>query len=115
MAVPLGAFLVVASFGLFGWAVLTMRTGKASVPTGEPTDAIVMRGPYRVSRNPIYLSMVMLQVGVGIWANSAWFLALAVCSAVLLWWGVISREERYLQQKFGETYIDYMKRVRRWI
>ena len=115
MAVLLGPMIVMASFAWFGWAVRTMRSGGASIPTSEPTDAIVTRGPYGMSRNPIYLSMVMLQVGVGIWANSGWFLALAACSAGLLWWGVISREERYLHQKFGDAYLQYTKRVRRWI
>ena len=70
MAVLLGPMIVMASFTWFGWAVRTMHSGGASIPTSEPTDAIVTRGPYGMSRNPIYLSMVMLQVGVGIWANS---------------------------------------------
>ena len=112
---PVGLTVVIASFTWFGWAVRTMRSGGASIPTSEPTDAIVTRGPYGMSWNPIYLSMVMLQVGVGIWANSVWFLALAACSAGLLWSGVISREERYLHQKFGDAYLEYTKRVRRWI
>ena len=68
--VPLGPVVVAASFGGFIWAVATMRRAGASIPTSEPTEAIVMRGPYGWSRNPIYLSMVALQVGVGIWANS---------------------------------------------
>ena len=114
-SVPLGSVPVATSFACFIWAVVTMRRAGASIPTGEPTEAIAIRGPYRWSRNPIYLSMVALQVGVGIWSNSGWFLAFAVLSAGLLRWGVISREERYLERKLGSTYLDYKARVRRWV
>ena len=110
-----GPVVVAASFGWFIWAVVTMRRGGGSIPTSEPTEAIVVRGPYGWSRNPIYLHGVALQVGVGIWASSLWFLGLAAVSAGLLWWGVISREERYLERKFGNAYLEYKGRVRRWI
>ena len=96
----IGPIVTVASFGWFFWAVYTMRTGDASIPTSEPTNTIVVRGPFRFSRNPIYLSMLLLQVATSIWANSLWFLGLAVVFAVLLWWGVILREEQYLEHKF---------------
>ena len=112
---PLGPAVVAASFGWVIWAVVTMRRGGGSIPTSEPTAAIVVRGPYGWSRNPIYLSMVVLQVGVGIWANCGWFLGLAASSAGLLWWGVISREERYLERKFGAAYLAYKARIRRWV
>lgn len=58
--------------------------------------------------------MVLLQIGIGIWSNSLWFIGLAVLSAVLLTWGVISREERYLARKFPQQYLAYKQRVRRW-
>ena len=115
VALPVGPVVVAASFGWVIWAVVTMRRAGGSIPTSEPTEAIVVRGPYAWSRNPIYLSMVALQVGVGIWANSAWFFGLATLSAWLLWWGVISREEHYLEGKFGQAYLDYKAQVRRWI
>ena len=111
----IGPIVVAASFGVLFWAVYTMRIGDASIPTNKPTNAIVVGGPFRRSRNPIYLSMLLLQVATGIWANSLWFLGLAVASAVLLWWGVISRKERYLEQKFGAEYLLYKGRVRRWL
>ena len=114
-AIPAGPVVVTISFGWFIWAVVTMRRDGASIPTSEPTEAIITRGPYAWSRNPIYLSMVVLQVGVGIWANSGWFLGLAAGSAGLLWWGVISREETYLEAKFGDAYLAYKAQVRRWI
>ncbi len=115
LSMSIGPIVTAAALGGFFWAVYTMRTGDASIPTNEPTNVIVIRGPYRFSRNPIYLSMLFLQVGTSIWANSLWFLGLAVVSAVLLWWGVISREERYLERKFGAEYLSYKGRVRRWL
>ena len=115
LSVFIGPAVTAGSFGLFLWAVYTMRAGDASIPTSQPTNAIVSRGPYRFSRNPIYVGMVLLQAGVGIWANSLWFLGLAAISAMLLSWGVISREEQYLERKFGEEYLAYKARVRRWI
>jgi protein-S-isoprenylcysteine O-methyltransferase Ste14 len=115
IALSLGPFVVVLAFALFLWAALTMRRSGASIPTGEPTTVIVRNGPYRYSRNPIYVAMLMLLVGVGIWSNSLWFLGLAVFAGVLLTWGVISREEAYLGRKFGSEYESYKSRVRRWL
>ncbi|MCH7817451.1 MAG: isoprenylcysteine carboxylmethyltransferase family protein [Proteobacteria bacterium] len=97
------------------WAVRTKRKGHASLPTNEPTGAIITQGPYRFSRNPIYLATLLLQVGIGIWVNILWFLGLGIVSALLLWRGVVSREERYLERKFGEEYLSYKGRVRRWL
>ncbi len=114
VALTVGRTLTTAAFGVFLWAALTMHRGGASIPTGQPTDFIVAGGPYRFSRNPIYLGMVLLQVGIGVWANSLWFIGLAALSVVLLTWGVISREERYLARKFGEPYLAYKESVRRW-
>lgn len=114
-ALPIGLPIVVLALALFVWAVITMTRGGASVPTNLPTDAIVARGPFRISRNPIYLSMVTLMVGIGGWANSLWFLLLAGIAAVFLTVGVIVREERYLENKFGDAYLAYKRRVRRWI
>ena len=61
------------------------------------------------------MAMLGLQVGVGIWTDSVWFVILAAISAPLLWRGVISREEQYLERKFGAAYLEYKTRVRRWL
>lgn len=115
LAVPLGVPVVVLAFGLFGWAAVTMRSGGASIPTHLPTDAIVDKGPFRFSRNPIYLSMMLLLVGIGFWANSIWFLTWALLAVILLTFFVIRPEEAYLERKFGRAYLSYKGRVRRWI
>ena len=115
LAMPIGAPIVALALVMFGWAILTMRQGGASVPTNTATDAIVEAGPFRITRNPIYLSMTLLLVGIGIWANSAWFIAFAVIAILLLTRFVILPEEHYLEGKFGETYLKYKNRVRRWL
>ena len=113
--VMMGPAIVVLSFGIFFWALGTMLHGHASIPTNTPTDAIVAGGPFRFSRNPIYLAMILLHIGVGVWANSLWFLVLAAITVALLTWGVIVREERYLERKFRDEYLSYKSGVRRWI
>ena len=111
----IGPAIVALSFGVFFWAAGTMLHGHASIPTNTSTDAIVVGGPFRFSRNPIYLSMILLHIGVGAWTKSLWFFVVAAISVALLTWGVISREERYLDRKFGDAYRSYKSRVRRWI
>jgi len=111
----IGPVVVAMALAIFIWAVSTMLRGRASIPTNTPTDAIVSSGPFRFSRNPIYLSMILLQIGVGVWTKSVWFFALAALSSALLTVGVIVREERYLERKFGDEYLSYKSRVRRWI
>ena len=113
-SVMIGPTIVALAFGIFLWAAGTMLRGHASIPTNKPTDTIVA-GPFWFSRNPIYLSMILLHIGVGVWTKSLWFFALAAISVALLTWGVISREERYLERKFGAEYLAYKTRVRRWI
>ena len=115
IAWTVGPGIVVAAFALFIWAALTMRRGGESIPTGSPTEVILSNGPYGFSRNPIYVSMIALLAGVGIWSNSLWFLGFAVIAVFLLAWGVISREEAYLERKFGEGYAVYKSQVRRWL
>lgn len=110
-----GPFIVGVSLILAAWAVRTMHAGGASIPTGDPTDVIVRDGPYRFSRNPIYLAMVLSLAGIGVWANSLWFVGLAIVTAVLLSWGAITCEEAYLQRKFGDRYLAYKNSVRRWL
>ena len=113
--VMIGPAIVALAFGIFFWAVVTMLRGHASIPTNKPTDAIVAGGPFRFSRNPIYFSMILLHIGIGAWTKSLWFFVLAAPSVALLTWGVILREEQYLERKFGDEYLSYKSRVRRWI
>jgi len=109
-----GLFVVASSIAIFLWAVLTLVRAGSSIANIGSADSIITDGPFRRSRNPICLSMIYLQIGIGFWVNSLWFVGLAIISAGLLTWGVIQREERYLEKKFGDEYIKYKSRVRRW-
>ena len=110
----IGPVVTVLALGLFVWAVGTMRRENASIPTGEPSDVLVTTGPFGFSRNPIYLSMLLLQLGICLWTNSIWFLALANVFILSMGWGVISHEEAYMERKFGAEYLSYKDRVERW-
>jgi protein-S-isoprenylcysteine O-methyltransferase Ste14 len=90
------------------------RAGTSMLPN-RPSSHLITRGPYRFSRNPIYLSLAMVHFGIGIWLNSGW-LAISVLPCIpILDRFLIQREERYLEQRFGQEYRDYAARVRRWI
>jgi protein-S-isoprenylcysteine O-methyltransferase Ste14 len=112
--VVVGASLVVGAIALFISAVGKFRAAGTAVPANQPTTAIVRSGPYRFSRNPIYLAFSLLQLGIAIWVNSLWLLATLV-AAVALIHVVIGREERYLERKFGAEYLEYKAAVRRWL
>jgi protein-S-isoprenylcysteine O-methyltransferase Ste14 len=81
----------------------------------RPTTAIVGAGPYRFTRNPMYLGMATVYLGIAVALDNAWILGLAAPLLVVIEYGVIRREERYLAGKFGEAYLAYRRRVRRWI
>ena len=90
-----------------------MQAGTNILPT-LPTTAIVAAGPYRYTRNPMYLSLCLLLVGIGLLINGVLPVLFVVPLALVLHFGVILREERYLTAKFGENYLAYQRRVRRW-
>ncbi len=85
------------------------------MPTGQPTAALVSRGPYRFSRNPIYLSMSLLHAGIAIAADNIWMLGLLPPVMLIINYGVIVREEAYLERAFGDEYRAYKTRARRWL
>ena len=115
LAAPLGAALVVAAIALFAYSVAVFRAAGTPVPARKPTTAIVRTGPYRFSRNPIYLAFSLFQLGIAIWVNSLWLLATLVAAVALMHYVVIRREEQYLERRFGAQYVDYKASVRRWL
>jgi protein-S-isoprenylcysteine O-methyltransferase Ste14 len=112
----IGGVIVVASFLVLGtWSVvLFRRSGQNPIPW-EPTPSIVERGPYRFTRNPMYLMIVIVCVGFAIILSNAWILLLAPLCAFLLHRLAILPEEAYLERKFGDAYLAYRGRVRRWL
>jgi protein-S-isoprenylcysteine O-methyltransferase Ste14 len=115
VSMPLGATAVLVAVALFLYAVRTFRTAGTPVPGNRPTTTIVRAGPYRWSRNPIYLSFSLLQLGIAFWANSLWLLVTLVPAVALMSFVVIPREEHYLATRFPSDYLPYKASVRRWL
>ena len=111
----LGAVVFVLALALAIWAIDTMTRAGTNVPTNRPTTAIVESGPYRFTRNPIYLGMFLGLAGLAVAFNNLWLLILLVPFALVIRYGVVAREEAYLERKFGDDYGDYRARVRRWV
>jgi protein-S-isoprenylcysteine O-methyltransferase Ste14 len=117
-AVPagwLGGAVFVVALALFAWAIATITRAGSNVPTNRPTTSIVDTGPYRFTRNPIYLGMMLGLVGLAIAFDSLWPLVTLVPFALVIRYGVVAREEAYLERTFGEVYRRYRARVRRWL
>ena len=111
----LGALVFGLALALFAWAVVTMTRAGSNVPTNRPTTTIVEDGPYRFTRNPIYLGMFLGLIGLTIAFDTLWLLLMLVPFALMIRYGVVAREEAYLDRKFGDVYRGYRSRVRRWL
>ena len=81
----------------------------------RPTTAIATDGPYRLTRNPAYLGMALVYVGIALCSQALWVLVPLPIVLAIIDRGVIAREEHYLERKFGQEYLDYKRRVRRWV
>ena len=115
IARPLGLTLFVAAGLLAHSAQLAMaRVGTNILPT-QPTLAIATDGPYRFTRNPLYIAALGAYLGVTLWVDGLAPLLLVLPVAWILHWGIVLREERYLHAKFGATYEAYRSEVRRWL
>ena len=111
----LGGVLVLAGVALLvSFNTVFTRKGTAVEPW-KPTTAIVTTGPYRFTRNPAYLGMALLYIGLALLAEAPWALLVLPIVIVVVDRMVIAREERYLERKFGSEYLDYKRTVRRWI
>jgi protein-S-isoprenylcysteine O-methyltransferase Ste14 len=98
-------------------ALVVRYFGRASTPVSPltPTRALVVDGPYRYSRNPDYAGQLLVYAGAAIVRNRLWPLLLLPAAVALVTRGVIEREERYLEARFGTAYREYMRRVPRWL
>lgn len=112
---PIGAALVLAGLTLFVAAVRAFAAAGTPVPGGMSTTAIVRRGPYRFSRNPIYVAFVLIHLGVAASVGSWWLLMTLAAGISVVAIAVVPREERYLEARFGSLYRDYKSSVRRWL
>jgi protein-S-isoprenylcysteine O-methyltransferase Ste14 len=111
----LGSALVAAGLVLAYTAIGQQRRAGTNIETHRPTETIVRDGLYRISRNPIYIGLVVVYLGVAVLGDSLWLLALLAPLLVVMHFGVIAREEAYLERKFGDVYRAYRASVRRWL
>jgi protein-S-isoprenylcysteine O-methyltransferase Ste14 len=109
-----GVLVALLAIGLFVFAVRTFRAAGTPVPGNRPTTTIVGTGPYRFSRNPIYLAFSLLQLGLALWVNSLWLVITLLAAVAVMSFVVIPKEERYLEARFPSEYSSYKASVRRW-
>lgn len=113
-AINAGA-LIVMGIAVFAASIRNFSRAATPVQGTRPTRALVTTGIHRWSRNPIYLGMFLVYGGIGLVVSSPWILLLAVPLAITIHYGVVAREEAYLERRFGEAYRDYKARVGRWL
>ena len=115
LARVLGCPLLGGGVLLMNWFFWTLRSAGTPINPEKPVSSLVTGGPFRYTRNPGYLSMAMIYAGIASLTNALWAILLLPAVLVVIRRGVIEREERYLERKFGEEYLLYKVRVRHWI
>ncbi len=110
---PLGGALFAFGLVLALASIRRFRAAGTHFDTHKPATAILTDGPYRVSRNPIYIGLTAAYAGIGVAVDAPWVWVLLLPTLVVMHYGVIAREERYLERKFGREYLDYKASVRR--
>ncbi len=111
----IGVALVAIGLFIASRAFRVMVRARTPIDPFEPTSAIVSDGPYRFSRNPIYLALAVIYLGISLAANAIWAIVLWPVLLIAVTYLIIVREEKYLARKFGEVYTQYKSKVRRWI
>jgi protein-S-isoprenylcysteine O-methyltransferase Ste14 len=114
-AVALGLVLAVVAVAVARWGRRTMKAAGTNINPAQPAMTIVTSGPFRYSRNPLYLALTLLYVGLTLAVNTWWGLVCLVPLLITMHLGVVRREERYLERKFGDSYRTYRSRVRRYL
>jgi protein-S-isoprenylcysteine O-methyltransferase Ste14 len=112
---PLGWALTLFFVAWNGWSLWLFGRHRTGLLPGQATQAIIEEGPFRVSRNPLYVGLLALYLGLALLAPTFWALAMFPAAVLLILWGAIRPEERYLHERFGASYDDYTRRVRRWL
>jgi protein-S-isoprenylcysteine O-methyltransferase Ste14 len=116
----LARYLAGVALAAFGFVMIAMGTRRfvaagTNIPPSLPTTALVVDGIYRRTRNPLYLGTTLVYLGLSVAAGSLWAIGLMVPLLWVINVGVVAREERYLERKFGDAYRAYKARVRRWV
>jgi protein-S-isoprenylcysteine O-methyltransferase Ste14 len=115
LALSVGLTFVAIGFALAALSVRRFRLAGTSVVPGQPSTALVVEGPYHVTRNPIYIGFVLVYFGLAVMLTSVWVLLLLIPVLIVLQRSVVKPEEDYLERQFGEDYRKYKARVPRWL
>lgn len=115
IAVPLGWGAILIGLLLMLWGIATFARFRTAVMPHLPASRLITGGPYRFTRNPMYVGLTLTYGGLALLIDTAWPLLLLPLVLALLVLVVIRREERYLERAFGESYREYRARVRRWL
>jgi protein-S-isoprenylcysteine O-methyltransferase Ste14 len=111
----LGWPLIGGGLVLNGWFLRTIREAEVPIRTDKPVPRLTTEGPFRYSRNPSYLALAMIYAGIAVVRNSLWVILPLALVVSVIQREVIGREEQYLERTFGEEYLAYKARVRRWV
>ncbi len=104
----MGLSIIALSFREFAKAKTTLRPDRGA-------NALIRTGPFAYSRNPLYVAVMIVIIGIGVWVNSLWIIGMLIPLFFFMSRAVIAPEERYLESKFGQEYLDYKRLVRRWL
>ena len=110
-----GGVLILFGVAIFAAGIRNFSRASTPVPTTQSVRALVTAGIHGWTRNPIYVGMFALYLGIGLAARSPWTIILLLPLAIIMRCGVVAREEAYLERRFGDAYRDYKRRVRRWL
>ena len=110
-----GIVCILSGLVLIAWSIQTFRRAGTSIIPVRPSTAIVTGGPFRYTRNPMYVALALLYLGAAFWLNMLWPVLLLPVLLFLVQTYIIAREERYLERKFDGEYLQYKSRVRRWM
>ncbi|SOH95404.1 Protein-S-isoprenylcysteine O-methyltransferase Ste14 [Monaibacterium marinum] len=112
-AVGIAILALALALGL--WGVVVFKRAGTNVSPHTPALLIVSSGPYRFSRNPMYIAIELVQLGLGLAVSMEWSIIIAPLALIALHYGVVLREEAYLTEKFGDQYTEYKQQTRRWL
>jgi len=113
--VLLGSSGIIICIAILGYALLSFYKAKTHIEPWQPASHLITTGLYSHSRNPIYVTFFALTISIGLMLSNYWMILSAIPSLIIIRVNVIAKEEQYLEQRFNDSYINYKKRVNRWL